>query len=134
MWNVYLKKLRGGDVWRAAKFANPRTGATVEALTDREGNQANTLAEQEKLLRGESFPMNDGDLYYAIPPVGQAHERITKQLVDRALFTRSLKKAPSPEKLSFGAIRLLWRTNKMRMIGLTKEVVRTERHPTVSKR
>jgi hypothetical protein len=61
MWNEYLLNLKGGEVWRAAKFANPRAGASVEALTDREGKQANTIAEKEKILRGEFFPMNDGD-------------------------------------------------------------------------
>jgi len=51
MWNEYLLNLRGGEVWWAAKFANPRAGATVEAFTDTEGKQANTMAEKEKMLR-----------------------------------------------------------------------------------
>jgi len=34
MWNDILNNLRGADDWIAAKFANPRAGATVEALTD----------------------------------------------------------------------------------------------------
>jgi len=29
------------------------------------------------MLRGESFPMNDGDQYYELPPAGEAHECIT---------------------------------------------------------
>jgi len=77
-----LLNLTGGEVWRAAKFANPRAGATVEALTDREGTQANTMAGKEKMLRGESFPVNDGDQYYELPPATQAKERITEQLVE----------------------------------------------------
>jgi hypothetical protein len=40
----------------------------VELLTDREGKQANTLAEMEKMLRGESFPMISGDQYYELAP------------------------------------------------------------------
>jgi len=36
-WNDYLKILRGVEVWRAAKFANPQSAATVEALTDTMG-------------------------------------------------------------------------------------------------
>ena len=54
----------------------------MEALTDREGKQANTIAEKEEMLRGESFPLNDGDQYYELPPAGQAHERITEQSVE----------------------------------------------------
>ena len=106
----------------------------MEALTDREGKQANTIAEKEEMLRGESFPRNDGDQYYELPPAGQAHERITEQSVERALFSQWVKKAPGPDKLSFGALRLLWKWDKTRIVGLTKAAVRTGRHPAVWKR
>jgi hypothetical protein len=33
----------------------------VEALKDRDRKEANTIAEKEKMLRGESFPLNEGD-------------------------------------------------------------------------
>jgi len=77
MWNDYLQDLRGGEVWWAAKFTNPRAGATVEALTHREVKQANTIAEREEMLRGESFHLNDREQFSKLPPAGQAHERIT---------------------------------------------------------
>ena len=80
---------------------------TVEALTDREGKQANTSLEKGEMLRHESFPPNDGDQYYELPPAGSAHTRVTEQAVERALYSQSVKKAPGPDKLSFGAIRLL---------------------------
>jgi len=134
MWDDYLQNLRGGEVWRAAQFTNPRAGATVEALTDRQAKQANTIAEKEEMLRGESFPLNDGDQYHELPPAGQAHERITEQSVERALFSQSVKKAPGPDKLSFGAIRLLWKWNRTRIVGLTKAAVQTGRHPAFWKR
>jgi len=79
----------------------------MEVLTDREGKQANNIAEKEEMLRGQSFPLNDGDQYYELPPAGQAHDRITGQSVERALFSQSVKKAPGPDKLSFGAIQPL---------------------------
>jgi hypothetical protein len=41
----------------------------VEALTDREGRQANTATEKEEMLRHESFPPNDNDQYYELPAV-----------------------------------------------------------------
>jgi hypothetical protein len=119
-----MLNLRGGEVWRAAKFANPQVGATIVASTESEGKQANTMAEKEKMLRGEAIPMNDGDQYYEQPTVGQDQERITKQLVERALFSQPVKKVPGPEKLSFGAIRLLWRWNETRIVELTKAAVR----------
>jgi len=61
MWNDYVQTLRGGEVRRAAKFTNPRAGAAVEPLTDREGKPVNTIAEKEEMLRGKSFPLDDGD-------------------------------------------------------------------------
>jgi hypothetical protein len=72
MWNDYGWNLRECEVWRVAKFSNPQAGATVEALTDTKGKQANTIAEKEGMLSGESFPLNDGDQYYELPPAGQA--------------------------------------------------------------
>jgi len=41
--------------------------------------------------------------------------------------------APGPDKLLFGAIRLLWKLNKMRIVGLTKAAVRTRRYPAIWK-
>jgi len=46
MWDVYLQNLRGGAVWRTAKFTNAKVGATVEALTDGEGKQSYMIAEK----------------------------------------------------------------------------------------
>jgi hypothetical protein len=51
MWNAYLKNLRGAEVRRGAKFANPGSGMTVEALMDRDGKHATTIAEKEEMLR-----------------------------------------------------------------------------------
>jgi hypothetical protein len=107
MWNDYEQKLRRGAVWRGAMFTNPRAGATVESLTKREGKQANTIAAKEEMLRRESFPLNDGDQYYELPPAGQAHECIAEQSVGLALFSQSVMTAPGRDNLSFGAIRVL---------------------------
>jgi len=82
MWNDNVQNLRGGEVWRAAKFTNPRAGATLEVLTQREGKKANTIAKKEEMLSGESFPLNDGDQYYELPQAGQAHDGITEQSVE----------------------------------------------------
>ena len=73
----------------------------MEALTDVGGKQANTVAEKERMLRAESFPVNDGDQDYKLPPAGQPHEGITEQLFERALFSQSVKKAPGKDKESF---------------------------------
>jgi len=134
MWSDYLKNLRRAEVRRAAQCANPRAGMTVESLTDREGKQANTLLEKEEMLRHESFPPNDGDQYYKLPPAGSSHTHLTDQAVERALYSLSVKKAPGPDKLSFGAIRLLWMWDKERIVRLTRAAIGTGRHPAVWKR
>jgi len=63
----------------------------LEALTVGEGKQAHTIAEMEKMLRGESFAPNDGDQYYELPPAGHAHKHITEQSVEQALFLQLVK-------------------------------------------
>jgi hypothetical protein len=63
MWSEYLHNLRGDEVWRSARSANPRAGTTVEALTNREGTQANLSLEKDEMLKRESFPANDDDEY-----------------------------------------------------------------------
>jgi len=134
MWNDYVQNLRRCEFWRVAKFINPRAGATMQALTGREGNQANTIAEEEEMLRGESVPLNDGDQYYELPPAGQADEHKTEQSVERALFSQLVKKAPGPDTQLFGAIRLLWKWDKTSIVGLTKAADRTGRSPAIWKR
>jgi len=123
MWNDPLENLRGAEVWRAAKFANPLAGMTLEALTVRDGKQANTITEKEEMLRRKSFPPNEYDQYFELPPPGQAHQSISQQAVGRALFLQSIKKAPGPDKLSLGAVRLLWKWDTERIVELAKAAV-----------
>jgi len=132
--NDYLKILTGAEVWRAAKFANPWAGMTVEALTDRDGKQANTIAEHEEMLRPESFPLNEYDQFFELPPAGEAHQSITEHAAERALFSQSVRQAPGPDILSFEAVQLLWRWEKERIVEIAKAAVKTGRHPAVWKR
>jgi len=81
-WGDYLRNPWGEEVWRAARYVNPRAGTTLEALTDRDGKQANTSLEKQEMLRHESFPPNDGNLYYELPPAGCAHTGISEQDVE----------------------------------------------------
>jgi len=134
IWSDYLQNLRGAEVWRAARYANLWVGMTVEALTDKEGKQANTATDKEEMLRRESFPQNDDDQYYELPPAGSANTPVTEQAVEWALYTHSVKKAPGPDKLSFGAIWLLCQGDKQRIVGMTKAAVCTERQLAVWRR
>jgi hypothetical protein len=108
-------------------------GATVEAVTDREGKQANTAIEKEEMLRLESFPLNDDDQYYELPPAGSADTTVTEKGVVQALSSQSVKEAPGPDKLSFGAVRLPWKCEKERIVDLAKATIHTGRHQAVWK-
>jgi len=134
IWGDYLQNLTGAEVWREARYVNPRAGTTMEAFSDRYGKQANTSVGNEEMLRHESFPPNDGDQYYELPSAGSAHTRVTEQAVERALSSQSVMKAPGPDKLSFGAVRLLWKWDEERIVRLTRAAIRTGRHPAVWKR
>jgi hypothetical protein len=131
IWSEYSQNLRGADVWRAARYGNPRAGMTVGAKTDREGKKANTAKEKEEMLRSESFPPNDNDQCYELPAAGSAHTRVTEHAVEGALHSQSVKKARGPDKLSFGAIRLLGKWDKDRIVRLTRAAIRTRRRPEV---
>lgn len=39
------------------------------------------MAEEEKLPRGESVSLHDGDEFYEPPRAGEAHDRVTDQSV-----------------------------------------------------
>jgi len=97
MWNDNQKNMRGADVCRAAKFADPQAGATVEALTDRDGTQANTITEQEEMLRRVSFPPDLHKQYFGLPRVGHVHQSVTEPAVKQVLFTLSIGKAPGAD-------------------------------------
>jgi hypothetical protein len=82
MWDGYLKNLKGAEVRRAAKFPNPRAGSTVEALTNRDGNHANTISKEEEMLRRESFPPNGNEQYFELPVAEQVHQSVTELAVE----------------------------------------------------
>jgi len=84
MLSEYLQHLRGAEVWRAARYANPRADTIVQAFTGRECKQPNTSLVKEKMLWRESLPPNDNDQYYELPPAENPHTRVTDQAVERA--------------------------------------------------
>jgi hypothetical protein len=55
-------------------------------------------------------------------------------LVERALHSQSVKKAPSPDKFTLIAIRMLWKWNNERILSLGKVAIRMGRNPGAWKR
>jgi len=109
MWSDHLQNLRGAEVWRETQYANNRGAIIVEALMDREGNEANTATEKGLLRKPESFPLNDDDHHAERQPSGRAQTRITNPEVERALYPQSVKRAPGPDKLFCSTIEQLWK-------------------------
>jgi len=73
------------------------------------GNRvANTFEEKEELLQETSFPSAPREAAYPRPPEGSMHTKITTGIVQRALFSQSVQKAPGLDKLNFRALCLLW--------------------------
>jgi len=74
MWNDYLLKLSSGEVGWAEFFSHTSPGVTMDALTDKQGKQVNTLAITETILREQSIPLIDRDQYYTLPPARTTHK------------------------------------------------------------
>jgi len=130
MWSKYLHNLRGVEVWKAAKYANPWAETTVEPFTDGEGKQANTSLQMNEMLLPKSFPQNDKNQYYKHPPAGSAHTHITEQAVELALYSRSDNIAPGLDNLFFGAIWLIGKWYKQRIMRLTNVAISKGRQPS----
>jgi len=77
--------------------------------------------------------MNE-DQHNELPPGGSAHTLDTEQADERAPNSQSIQKAPRPDKLSFGAIRLVCMWDDERIVRPTKVAIRTARHPALWKR
>jgi len=103
----------------------------VEALTDRDGQQANTITKMDEMLQRESFPPNDYDQFFELSLAGQEHQSITEHVIERAPFSQSVRNAPGPDTPLFGAIRLLLQRENESIVELAKAAIQTGRHPAV---
>jgi len=131
MWSHNLPNLKGAKVLREAHYVNPEAGATGEALTDRAGKQTSTVLEMEQMVRRDSCPENNNDLYNEQSPAGSAPTCVTIQAVEGSLHSQSVKKAPGSDKMSHRAIQLLGEWDIERIVRMTKVEIRTGRHPAV---
>ena len=59
----------------------------MEAITDRDGKQANTSLEKEEMLRHKSYPPNHGDQYYELTAAGSAPKHVPEEAVEHGLFS-----------------------------------------------
>lgn len=80
----------------------------MEAVTDREGKQANKMLEKEVVLRHGFFPLNNDNKDYELPSAGSTHTLVTAQAVAEALYFQSCNKGPGLDRISFGSIQPQW--------------------------
>jgi hypothetical protein len=77
-----------------------------------------SLEEKETLFRITVFLTMGQQDNTPEPEISQMHELIPLELIKKAIFTQSIKKAPGPDRLTFQAIRLLWGWDKPRISTL----------------
>jgi ribonuclease HI len=66
---------------------------------------------------------------YDNPLRGIMHQQVTTEVVQRALFSQAIKKAPGVDRINFRALRLLWSWDSPRIIALARQCFRLGIHP-----
>jgi len=89
---------------------------------------------KEVMLKLESFPLNEVDQYNELPPAGSAHLKVTEKALKRALYSQSVKKPPGLDKLCFGAVCLLSKWDKERIVDLAKGAIHKGHYPALWQR
>jgi hypothetical protein len=97
--------------WQALRYTGPKSKAmgATPTLIGPEGQVAITLAEKETLIREIAFPLSsNSDADTETIPQGKMHTEIKVEMVQRALFSQAIQKAPGVDRINFRALRLLW--------------------------
>src|SRR6267378_4077628 len=115
--------------WKALRYASPRTMCTTPALKGLLGRVAVSTEEKEALIREDMFPPRPGGGAQPYVPPGTAHQHVGEAQVYDALFTQAVQKAPGIDRLNFRAMRLLWRWDSVRVVGLARQCIRLGVHP-----
>lgn len=57
------------------------------------------------------------------------HKMVTQYIVQQALMTQSMSKAPRPNKINFRSLRMIWEWNSRRFITMIKHSIRLGYQP-----
>ena len=116
--------------WTALRYTKPLQFKTTPTLKDNDGNTATSMKAKEALVRKTAFPPPPTScIQQAIIPPGQAHVQITTEEVGYALNTQSSAKAPGPDKLNFGILRIFWQWDSQRITSIIQHAIRLGYHP-----
>lgn len=95
--------------WIAVKYTKPQQFKTTSALKDLFGNVAMSMKDKETLVRKTAFPPPPkSSRREPRIPASTAHLSITRNHVYNTLMAQSTKKAPGPDKINFGILRMIW--------------------------
>ena len=104
-----VQSLDKNRCWTALKYTKLQQFKTTPALKDPLGNIAISMKDKEAMVRKTAFPPPPkSTLREPRIPVGTAHLIITKEQVYSALIAQSTQKAPGPDKINFGILRMIW--------------------------
>ena len=93
------------------------------------GNIATSMKDKETLVRKTAFPPPPkSSLREPRIPASTAHLSITKEQVYYALMAQSTKKAPSPNKINFGILLMIWKWEDEQMTEMVKQAIRLWYH------
>jgi hypothetical protein len=109
-WEDFLGSATGSEVWSVIRYTKPSRVSTVPTITDSHGNVADTYESKSAMLADMAFPPPveyDGGAGEE-GPAGWAFELVDDDVVRRALYSMSGKKAPGPDGIGASVLRLLW--------------------------
>jgi hypothetical protein len=85
----------------ALKYIFLRAQTTTLTVKGPNGEITVFLEEKKTLFRTTAFPTMGQQDNTPEPEIPQIHELIPLELIKKAIFTQSIKKAPGPDRLTF---------------------------------
>lgn len=112
------------------KYTKPQQFKTTPVLKDPLENVAISMKDKEAMIRKTVFPPPPkGTLREPRIPAGTAHLSITKERVYSALVAQSIQKAPGPDKINFGILRMIWNWESEKKTQMVKQAIRLGCYP-----
>ncbi|KAI0999672.1 hypothetical protein K3495_g8523 [Podosphaera aphanis] len=116
--------------WTALRYTKSWSNSATPALRDPAGQIPTTFEEKEEMIRRVMYPERpDKNLPELTHIDGTTHKKVTREVVQKALFHQSTTKAPGSDRINFRALRLLWKWDSERIVRLIRQCVRSGHHP-----
>lgn len=103
--------------WTALHYTKDWATAITPVLKDQNGAMAVTIEKKEDLVREFNFPVppsDDQELPELTP--GEAYKAVNMDLVHKALYYQSVRRASGPDRINFHALCIMWSWDAERML------------------